>query len=212
MAKKTKAQHQLLTKVDDIPQEIVSELESLDISPREFNLILAFLSAHSLQEIADISGYSYRSVKRKKKELAPIIEPLAAACRRKALAKAALLAPKAMNALDELLDSHKDSKSDTKRKVAESVLDRAVGRPPAKVSVEKKSTQRVQIVFPDWTPQAIEGETIGSEKDHQPARNVLAAPSGTSTKQPISEKEEKLESLQPRPGGSSAPQPETKSV
>lgn len=210
MARKSKTPLLPVPKLDAVPPDLLSELESLDLKPREFKLILSMVTATTNQELCDMSGYSMRTVMTKKKELAPLIERVAAVCRRQALAKAAMLAPKAMNALDELLDAHKGSTSDTKRKTAESILDRAVGRPPAKVSVERKSTQQVQIVFPNWSPQAIEGETIGSEEDQQLPRNMLATPSGTPTKEPISEKEENSENLQPRPGGSTAPVLETK--
>jgi len=156
---KTRPNTQLLT-----PDGLADEIEALAIglSGADLRFVVALVTNDSIAAASREVGINQDTGERKAKKLRPVLDKIYPILKREAIKGLTVLVPKATAALGELLDDLKDSKTDTKRKTAEAILDRVIGKPIARVAVREQSDKAVTIEFKNWAPPVVpveEGKT-----------------------------------------------------
>lgn len=149
---KQRQPYQLATS-DDLADEISVLADG--VSPPDMRFIIALLTNDTIKAAAEELGLNYKAAERRQKRLRPVLDKIYPILKREAIKGLTVLVPKATQALGKLLDDLKDSKTDTKRKTAEAILDRVIGKPIARVAVREQSDKAVTIEFKNWAPPVI---------------------------------------------------------
>lgn len=156
--------------IGKVSNEIVEMLDVASLSQREFDCIHALLISNTAKEAWRKGPYkSYAYFKQKEKQLRPLLNQIYSKLRAQAVGQLVLAAPKASDALVDMLDKLEGTTKTERRKTAETILDRSLGRPIAKVAVKSESNSRIEITFPEWLPTSsknavVEGKTIKAGK------------------------------------------------
>ena len=143
---------QLLTS-DDLADEIATL--SAGVSAKDLKFLVALVTLDNVVAAAREVGIHPQTAKVKAKKLKPVLDKIYPILQREAIKGLTALVPKATAALGKLLDDLEDSKTDTKRKTAEAILDRVIGKPIARVAVKKQTDEAVTIEFKDWAPPVV---------------------------------------------------------
>lgn len=147
--KKTRYTSQLASS-DGLTDEVIALADGL--SHADLRFLVAVTTSDTIKDAAKEVGLDYKYAVKKHRKLRPVLNEIYPILQREAIKGLTVLVPKATRALGELLDDLGDSKTDTKRKTAEAILDRVVGKPVARVAVKEQSDQEVKIEFKNWTP------------------------------------------------------------
>lgn len=146
-----------------VTNEIMESINNAELSQKEFDCIHAMLSSTSLTKAWKRSPYkSYEYFRKKQRQLEPLLNTIYAKLREQAIGNIVLAAPKASDALVDMLDKLEGTTETERRKTAETILDRSLGKPLATVAVNKQTNSRIEITFPEWLPEKTirEGKTV----------------------------------------------------
>ena len=152
-----------LSSPDVVVDEIIGDLTEAKLSTEETDFVMALLTTKNITEAGKVVGFTQQRAKRTKKRLKPLLQKIYPKLQRRSLTILSIAAPEAAQALYTLLKDLKDSKTDTKRKTAEAILDRVTGKPVARVAVKQQAEKEVKIEFKNWQPPVI---PVGSSDSH----------------------------------------------
>ena len=143
----------LLSTSDALADEITAL--SAGVSAKDMKFLVALVTLDNVVEAAREVGIHPQTAKVKAKKLKPVLDKIYPILQREAIKGLTALVPKATAALGKLLDDLEDSKTDTKRKTAEAILDRVIGKPIARVAVQEQTEKAVTIEFKNWAPPIV---------------------------------------------------------
>lgn len=154
----------VLSSPDVVVDEIIGDLTEAKLSPDEIDFVMALLTTKNITEAGKVVGFTQQRAKRTKKRLQPLLQKIYPKLQRRSLTILSIAAPEAAQALYTLLKDLKDSKTDTKRKTAEAILDRVTGKPVARVAVKQQTDKEVKVQFKGWQPPIVPVGSSDSDK------------------------------------------------